>query len=647
MFRNMTIAGRMTLLILVGAGCILGAIIGYSYVTARRLLEQELREKACHLATATAGRIETVQRSVEKVVQGLSLQIDAAAMKPDDVYALLDRAVRHNSEVFGAAFAPAPGYFEAYGREAPYVCRPPEPGGPLNRKSLAADNYQYDAWDWYTQPRDLGRAVWTEPYFDEGGGNVLMVTYSVPCHVGGRSNEFLGIVTSDVSLAWLADLMDSLDVGKQGYAFLVTGNGTYIAHPRKDLIMKETVFSAAESTGDDALREYGNRMLNGETGFGPATSLLTGNPSWLAFAPVPSTHWSVGLVFPKAELLGKVVTLSRDLTVFGVIGFALLLLTSLVIARSISRPLQMLEAATRTLSTGNLDTPLPRIPGDDEVARLARSFDVMRRDLRAHIDQLRTTTAAKERIESEIQIARSIQMSLVPRTFPPFPERDDIELFALLDPARDIGGDFYDFFMAEDDHLCLVIGDVSGKGVPAALFMAVTRTFLRMIWNVERDPAATLTRLNNELARDNEPNMFVTLFCARIHLPTGRCVFANGGHNPPFILHGDGSARRLPKVAGTLIGAMEDMAFEEGVVDLKPGDTLFLYTDGVTEALNPEEALAGEDWTLRELEKVRAKSCESLVTEMREALRRYAAGSEQSDDITMVAFRPMKSDGRS
>lgn len=641
-FRNMTIGRRMTLLILVGAGCVLGAIIGYSYITARSLLEQELQEKATYLAEATAGKIETVQRAVEKVVQGMAPQFEAGAKPPADIYALLELTVRSNHEVFGAAFAPAPAHFDAYGREAPYVCRPGEPDGAFTRKSLAADNYQYDVWDWYTRPRDLGRAVWTEPYFDEGGGNVLMVTYSVPCFRGGRGGEFLGIITGDVTLAWLADLLDSLKLGERGYAFLISDKGTYLVHPRKDLIMRETVFTAAEKFTNDYLRVHGHRMVRGESGFGPFTSLLTGEPSWLAFAPVPSTGWSVGLAFPRAQLLDKVKALSRDLFLFGGAGFALLLLVAIAIARSISRPLRQLEAATGTLASGNLDSPLPPIPGEDEVAHLARAFEAMRCELKKHIAELRATTAARERIESELHVAKSIQMSLVPRTFPPFPERNDVELHALLDPARDIGGDFYDFFMADGDHLCLVIGDVSGKGVPAALYMAVTRTFLRMIWSVERDPGVTLRRLNNELARDNEPCMFVTLFCARIHLPTGRCVYANGGHNPPFIIRTDGSVQRLPKVAGTLIGALEDMVFEEGTIDLGPGDTLFLYTDGVTEALDPADALSGEEWTLGELEKVRAKTCESLVVEMREALKRYASGAEQSDDITMLAFRPKK-----
>ena len=639
MLRNVTIGWRMTVLILVGAGCILGAIIGYGYITARRLLEQELRDKACYLAEATANRIETVQRAVEKVGQGLSLQFDRETLAPAEIYALLESVVLQNTEVFGSAFAPSPAFLEAYGREAPYVCRPQQPGGPLIRLSLAANNYQYETKDWYTLPRDLGRATWTEPYYDEGGGSVLMVTYAVPCYLRGRTNSFLGVVTCDVSLFWLTDLMASLDLGKRGYAFLISANGTYMTHRRKDFIMNETVFSVAEESGVPALREIGRRMLRGETGFGELISFVTGEASWFAFAPVPSTRWTVGLVFPKKELLDKVFSLSRTLALLGILGFILLLGVALAIARSITRPLRQLESATKTLSTGNLDAPLPPIEGEDEVARLSRSFDAMRRSLKAHVEQLRATTAAKERIESEIHIARSIQMSLVPRTFPPFPDHDELELFALLDPARDIGGDFYDFFMEKDDHLCLVVGDVSGKGVPAALFMAVTRTFFRTLWNAERDPAATLARLNNELARDNEPSMFVTLFCARIHLPTGRCQYANGGHNPPFVIRADGSIERLPKVKGTLVGGLEDMQFEEGFVDLKPGETLFLYTDGVTEAMNPDEVLTGENWTIDELKKVRTRDCESLIGGMREALKSYAAGAEQSDDITMLAFR--------
>ncbi len=638
MLRKLTIGWRMTLLILAGAGCIMGAIIGFSYLTARRLLEEELRDKAQYLARATANRIEAVQVSVEKIAEGMAYDLENG-LSLDAQYALLEAMVGGNDEIFGACVAPAPPPGSTEAGVAPYVCRSRESGQGLLRMNLAEGGYNYLYSDWYTLPRDLGCPQWTEPYFDKGAGNILMVTYSVPLFAPGDTNVFLGVVTCDVSLEWLTDLTASLPVGKNGYAFLISGQGTYITHRRKDFIMNESVFSVAEQAQSALLRDYGHRMTRGEVGFGPLVSLVTGIPSWFAFAPVESTRWSVGLVFPKDELLAKVFRLSRIVLFVGIAGFALMLVVVLAIARSITSPLRQLEGATAILSKGNLDALLPVIPGEDEVAHLASSFDTMRRNLKQHVEDLRTTTAAKERIESEIHIARSIQMSLVPRTFPPFPDHGEFDLYALLDPARDIGGDFYDFFMCENQDLCMVVGDVSGKGVPAALFMAVTRTFLKTIWRMEQHPAPTLTRLNNELAIDNEPNMFVTLFCVRVNVPTGKCRYANGGHNPPFIIREDGSVDRLPRVAGTLVGALEDRSFEEGQVTLAPGETLFLYTDGVTEALDPAGRLSGEAWTIEQLRRARKDSCANLINDVREALKQYAAGAEQSDDITMLAFR--------
>jgi sigma-B regulation protein RsbU (phosphoserine phosphatase) len=634
----------MALLIIVGAGVILGTIIGYSYVTARRLLEEELLEKASHLAHATAGRINPLQSAVEKIAEGLGTQLEKSLGSTDDMYELLETAVARNDEIFGAAIALR---YDGEGDRpsSPYVCRSREPGGELLRMDLVEQGYSYEVWEWYALPREMGRPVWTEPYFDEGGGNILMVTYSVPFYADGDTNAFLGVVTSDVDLEWLTDMIAGLPMGRAGYAFLVSGNGTMICHPNTELIMNETIFSLADAVHDPGMRAAGRRMIRGETGVTPYVSFIGRKKSWLAYAPVPAAGWSIGLIFPKDEFRAKLLSLSRAETTVGLLGFAMLLALSLVIAHSITAPLRKLEAATRTLATGDLDAALPVIPGEDEVAHLSASFDKMRGDLKRHIEELKETTAAKERIESEIHIARTIQMSLVPRSFPPFPQRHDLDLYAILEPAREVGGDFYDFFMCGENDLCLVIGDVAGKGIPAALYMAVTRTFLRWIWREEPDPAPMLTRLNAELARENEENMFVTLFCARVELTTGRCDYANGGHNPPFILHKDGRVDLVPKVKGAVVGGVEDMKYEEGHLTLGPGDTLFMYTDGVTEAMDPAGNLSGEAWAVEKLEAASRDTCEAIIKSMRSAVGDYAAGTEQSDDITMMAFRHMSNSG--
>ena len=282
---------------------------------------------------------------------------------------------------------------------------------------------------------------------------------------------------------------------------------------------------------------------------------------------------------------------------------------------------------------------LPSVPGTDEVARLSADFASMQRDLRAHVEELKETTAKKERVERELQIAHTIQMSLVPRTFPPFIGRTDFEIYAVLDPARQIGGDLYDFRLLDDDHLLIVIGDVSGKGIPAALFMAVTRTLLRSLFLEHRETDAVVEHLNEELVQQGDTAMFVTLFAAVIDLVTGEVRYTNGGHCPPYVVRAAGSVEAVPNVGGIIVGILPDQKYKSAAVRLQPGDTLFFYTDGVTEATDVKGEFFGEDRTLLALEEIGGASCEALVKGVRKRVGVFSDGAEQSDDITVMAFR--------
>ncbi len=635
MFVNRSIAARMTLMVLLGAGCVLGAIAGYSYFAVRRMLMTELEAKARYMATAAVNHIETVERSVEEVVRGMAIGLEMNSPSTEDMYRLLSRTLRDNPDIYGAAIAlnPALG-----GKEkiylAPYVFRDK---GKLSRKDVGAGGYRYDIWDWFNLPEKLRKPVWSEPYFDEGGGNILMVTYNVPVF---RENKFWGVVTSDVSLEWLTGLMASLSVGKGGYAWLISANGTFITHPDSGLIMNDTLFSTAEINPDPAIRasarKIGQRMIRGESDFIPYTSAVTGRDGWLFFKPVSATGWSLAVMFTREELLQQVLNFNRMNLVLGAIGFVLLLVMALAIARSITNPLRALAGATRTLAEGDLDLPLPQVKGRDEVAQLAGAFEHMRGDLKKYIARLQENAAARERIESELRIARTIQMDLVPKTFP---DRKEFELYGILEPAREVGGDFYDFFMPDDQSIFIFIGDASGKGVPAALFMAVARTLLRAICREERNPAVILRRLNNEMAEANESSMFITLFCALVDLKSGECRYSNGGHNPPFVLDGKGGVTRLSLTGGPAVALAPGMEFGEKAFVFQPGDKLFLYTDGLTEALNLSGDMFGEARAVEELRKLSNAGSVQSVKSMQEALRGFAAGAEQSDDVTMLAFR--------
>jgi sigma-B regulation protein RsbU (phosphoserine phosphatase) len=638
MLINRSIAARMVLMVLLGAGCILGGIIGYSYVAVYDLLMDTLKYEAEYTAKAAVNKIEIIGSSVEKVVQGMANNLAMNSLSTNEMYNLLYRTLAENTNIYGAAIALNPDLIK--GKKtfcAPYVFRAK---GKLIQKDLGAGNYHYEVWDWFNLPEKLKKEVWCEPYFDEGGGNILMVTYCCPMF---KNNEFYGVVTSDVSLEWLTELLDKISGDIKGNAWLISANGTFITHQkafRQQLIMKETLFSAAEVSSDPAVREggrkIGQRMIRGEEGFEPYTSVLNGKKGWLFFAPVPSTDWSLGVMFLRETIMQYIFELNTASLTLGLVGFALLLLVALAIARSITRPLRQLAGATRTLAHGHLDSPLPKVKGEDEVAQLALSFEHMRGDLKKYIVELQAATVARERMESEMRIAHSIQMDLVPKTFP---QRNEFELFGILDPAREVGGDFYDFFLPDDHRIFLFIGDVSGKGMPAALFMAVTRTLLRAICRVDNNPASILKRLNNGLVESNDANMFVTIFCALVDLKSGVCKFSNGGHNPPIVIRKEGEIETLPLTGGAAVGVIPDIEFGEKALTLREKDALFLYTDGVTEAMNKADEMFGEERTVERLRRSHGNAAAHMVKAMREELRTFAAGAEQSDDVTMLAFR--------
>jgi sigma-B regulation protein RsbU (phosphoserine phosphatase) len=636
MFHKWSIAWRLSVSVLLASVLILSAVIGYGYIIARQILEQELEAKAWQMARATTGRIELVEIAARKIVDGMDGRLENYPPTDKEVlFTLLERLVRDNEEIYGATVALEPGAF-GYSKDytAPYVYRS---WNQLVRDDRGKHATPYFVQDWYAIPQLMQRPVWIEPYRAEGRGNVLMVTYASP--MIDAQGKFLGVVSCDISLEWLTDLLHSLPLGKDGFAFLISRNGTLISHPNRTLILNESMFSLLDENGKAVLRSIGRDMVQGKSGFIPYSTMFSGQHGWLLYQPIATNGWSIGIFFPEAELMGKVAELSRIEAAIAVVGFLLLIPVVLLIARSITGPLRKLAESTRILAAGSLDAPLPQIAGDDEVARLAKSFVVMRDELKTHITMLEVAATSKERIESELRIAQRIQMELVPKTFPPFPDRDDFELYAMMTPAREVGGDFYDFMMPDSDHLWIVIGDVSGKGIAAALFMAVTRTFLRAFFHEEKSPGKVLYRVNNELSRNNEASMFVTLFCGVLHLPSGQFRWANAGHNLPLLLPAGGVASFLPKTRGVVAGAMEDIQFAEAELTLAAGDSLYLYTDGVNEAMNAADQLFGNDRMQDALICYGQAGCVAMVEGISRELTTFVDGAEQSDDITMLALR--------
>jgi sigma-B regulation protein RsbU (phosphoserine phosphatase) len=269
---------------------------------------------------------------------------------------------------------------------------------------------------------------------------------------------------------------------------------------------------------------------------------------------------------------------------------------------------------------------------------LMAELQVKNQELVESFENLRRTTSAKERMESELNIGRDIQMSMLPLEFPAFPHRAEFDVHATLVPAREVGGDFYDFFLIDEDRLCLCIGDVSGKGVPAALFMAVTKTLIKSRASNDLSPASILTHVNNEISHQNEASMFVTIFLGILDLRSGSLRYTNAGHNPPYLKARDGDVLRLDRRHGPVIGAVEDLVYGEDEVSLSPGDMLLLYTDGVTEAMNVSGELYEEQKLVSVLSRELA-TVEAMVGETVDDVWHFQGEAQQADDVTVLAAR--------
>lgn len=310
---------------------------------------------------------------------------------------------------------------------------------------------------------------------------------------------------------------------------------------------------------------------------------------------------------------------------------------ALVAAKTITDPIHQLTQLTKRISGGDLKQTID-IHGKSELGVLAASFNEMTRKLTISIEHLKRTTAAKERIESELKIASEIQMSMLPKTFPPFPDRPELDIYAAILPAKEVGGDFYDFFFIDKDRLCVAIGDVSGKGVPAALLMAVTKTLLRAKVDEFLTPDEVLSQLNRELCRDNDSCMFVTIFCGILDARTGRFEYSNGGHNLPYRLINT-VVTTFENTGGAALGLSENTVYRSKSISLNPGQALFFYTDGVTEAMDSKGRLFSDRRLEDFLTARRQSTAEEIVRSLLDEVKQYSSGEPQSDDVTTLALR--------
>jgi sigma-B regulation protein RsbU (phosphoserine phosphatase) len=516
---------------------------------------------------------------------------------------------------------------------ARYVCRTRDGKG-LRAMDITAVNYDYTRSDWYLLPKLLRQPAWTDPYFDEGLGGILMCSHSVPLL---RGDAFEGVVVADVSLERIrSQLAPAHFLGE--YRFVVSRSGTYVYHPNESYIMAESVFSLAEWHNRPDLTEIGHHMIAGGEGVARILDPQTSQPKWCAYANVPTVGWTLAAMIPEQEALASVhQRLQRELFLF-LGGLGMILCVIVLVSGWITKPLSRLMDAAQLVAQGNLDVQVEGINRRDEIGKFASTFNKMVVDLKANVEATIRETNARQAIEKELQVARQIQTSLLPMLRPPFPNRHEFSLHADNEPALFMAGDFFDFWLLDEQNLAVVIADVSGKGVPAAMFMAVARTTLRNFSTPGIGPGEVLNIANRLIVAENEEMMFVTIFYGHYHIPTGELVFANAGHNPPYLVRRSSEVICLEPSTGPMLGVFPGVSYGESRCVLEPDDLLVMYTDGVTEAQDAQDKLFGESGLI-DLLKRRYKQpvgdiCHAIIEEVNEHRRH-----EGQDDVTLVLMR--------
>lgn len=607
----------------------------YNYYVSKNLLIKNVEENAKNLTISKVNEMESFFKAVEKIPESQKCIIENFNLKAPELLKYIKTTIQNNSEVYGSCVAYEPySFYKDSLYFAPYFYKS---ANSIKYENLGNENYHYFCWDWYQIPKELNKPFWSEPYYDEGGGKTIMSTYSVPFYSDNK--KFKGIATVDVSLDWLENLVSKIKIYNTGYAILISGNGTIITHSKTEFILNESIFSIAEKFNTPKLREIGRDMTKGNSNFVEYTSVVNNKKGWIFYSPIKSTGWSMAVFIPSDELLADLYNLNTKLLIVGIAGLFLLLVLIVFVSQRLTVPLKKLAKITQTIGVGNFNVEIPvSTKTSKEIAQLSQSITDMQEELRNYIKNLQEATSAKEKIESELKIAHDIQQGIIPKIFPPFPEREDLDLYAILNPARDVGGDLYDFFFIDENKICFTIGDVSGKGVPASLFMAITRTLLRAKTIKNTKVNKIVEQINNELCQGNENSMFVTFFLGVLDTETGIVEYCNAGHNHPYIIRKNNKLETINVTHGTPIGIFEDTEYSFDTFKLEKNESIVLFTDGVTEAMNINNKLYSEE----RLEKLLNNNLDhnplTIIKNIVKDVDGFVGKAEQSDDITMLSL---------
>ena len=627
---------RLSLWIVLLSSLVFLAALNYLFFLARQTVRREAEQRAVQILDNTVLRVNGILEDVEIAADNLEWLVKRGIDAPDKMVDYAQEIVRNNSVLSSCSISFEPYYYPEKGLYYSIFAYRTY-SGDVRWQQEGDEDYQYFYLDWYLFPKLLQEPCWTEPYDDvdekddKDMDTGMIVSYCKP--IFKADSVLVGCISLDVSLKWLSETVTAVKPYPNSYCILVGRGGTYLVHPDPDKLFYQTLFTEGLVHPDPDRYALGHSMQQREEGMQVIN--LDGQKSFVFYKPLSTTGWSVAIVCPDNDILGGFYRISRIVLYIILASMILIFFLSAWLTHRQLTPLSTLADAAENIASGNLDSTLPEIDRIDEIGVLNRSFRNMQSSLVSHIDQLTKATAARESLNRELQIASNIQMAMVPHVFP---SREDVDVYAMMAPAREVGGDLYDFFI-QDEKLYFCIGDVSGKGIPASLMMSVARAMFRILAKQGLSPAEIARQINDLASEDNDQMMFVTMFMASLDLQSGVLNYCNCGHNAPVLMPGRGKKPHFldckPNMA---IGIMGGFAFEGQTVANFRGKSLFVYTDGLNEAENAEHEQFGEDRMLFLLAEENFTNAQTTIETMHQAVTAHVNGAAQSDDLTMLCI---------
>ena len=617
-------------------------IMAMVYAVTRKVMVREAESRYEGIILHANEKIRGVLSDVYVAVINNISDIETDINNPDKLQEDLERMVRQNMYMSSCRLIFEPDFYPEKGQNYEiYAWR--DSADVVRGKQMNENHPDYLVHEWYKSSFEKDEGDWTPPYFDRAASQQLTTTYLT--HIHDQNGRKVGMLGADVSLEWLRQRHQRVDAENhrrfetgfkvQSYSFIVDNDGTFLIHPNEDFVLKKNFKDLCAETPDKRDDEVFRRILNEESGM----SLFERNGKifWIFYSFVKYAEWTVVILVPDEIIFHNGNVLIIILLIIFLLGLSLIYFLCHRFLIINMRTLTRFVDAANQVSHGNFNVQLPMVKSR-EIDALRTAFGDMQVSLTSYINELKETTASNVAFEQELKFASDIQMQMLPKTYPPFPERTDIDIYGEVVTAKEVGGDLFDFFI-RDEKLFFSIGDVAGKGMPAALVMAVARSMFRSASTIHTSPKLIVESINRSVCQSTHSYMFVTLFMGVLDLATGKLHYTNAGHEPPVLV--GSHTRFLPVINNIPLGLRQEWEYQEQEVMIVPGTTVFLYTDGFTEAETSDLKQYGRDRMFREAIRLAAKRLDSrtFVKDIRLTERTFVNYIPQKDDISLLAIK--------